>query len=29
MKKIILGLLVIFLLIFMYMFLVGDENKSS
>ncbi|WP_242243590.1 hypothetical protein [Bacillus cereus group sp. BfR-BA-01309] len=29
MKKIILGLLVIFLLIFMYMSLVGDENKSS
>ncbi|AFQ13066.1 hypothetical protein OCD90_11145 [Bacillus pacificus] len=29
MKKIILGLLVIFLFIFMYMSLVGDENKSS
>ncbi|PFZ90030.1 hypothetical protein [Bacillus wiedmannii] len=29
MKKIILGLLVIFLLIFMYMSLVGAENKSS
>ncbi|EEM86319.1 hypothetical protein BK749_14310 [Bacillus thuringiensis serovar vazensis] len=29
MKKIILGLLVIFLLIFMYMSLVGDENKGS
>ncbi|WP_257152593.1 hypothetical protein [Bacillus sp. AFS059628] len=29
MKKIKLGLLVIFLFIFMYMSLVGDENKGS
>ncbi|PGC22886.1 hypothetical protein COM23_19280, partial [Bacillus wiedmannii] len=29
MKKIKLGLLVIFLFIFMYMSLIGDENKGS